>query len=94
MKLVCAAAGYAVLLCNSKSERSQRRLSVASCVLWLATVCWVCSTLLNSNIESKAWNVVIFSIAFMLLAVGLAIEVWETHVERKIKGMQLVLCLT
>jgi drug/metabolite transporter (DMT)-like permease len=93
MKLVCAAAGYTVLLCNSKSERSQRRLSVASCVLWLATVCWVCSTLLNSNIESKAWNVVIFSIAFMLLVVGLAIEVWETHVERKIKGMQLVLRL-
>jgi hypothetical protein len=30
----------------------------------------------------------------MLLAVGLAIEVWETHMERKHKGMQLVVRLS
>jgi len=84
---VCAAGGYSVLLCNSKSDNAQRRLSVVSCVLWLATVCWAFTALLNSNIESKAWNVVIFFLASLLLAVGLVIEVWETHVERKLKGI-------
>ncbi|XP_059481868.1 transmembrane protein 245 isoform X2 [Neocloeon triangulifer] len=86
--IICAVGGYAVLLLKSKSEMAQRRLSVVSCFLWLAVVCWAFTSLLNSNIESKIWNVTIFSFASLLLIVGLGVEVWETHVERSLKGSE------